>query len=273
MSGARTAVARHARALPGFDGRVAASLARLQDAAQFHAGRIVQASSLGAEDMVITDLVARHQLDIAVATLDTGALHDETLGLIPRIASFYGIAVECFSPMPEDVHAFVVEHGSLAMRQSIDLRKACCGLRKIEPLQRMLNGRSAWITGLRREQSNDRGGVPFSAADAAGRKKLSPLADWAWADVWHYIALHEVPYNALHDAFFPSIGCAPCTQAVALGEDFRAGRWSWEHESAKECGLHEHPVALAARAPALARARARVRVRTSAQTRLTENAT
>lgn len=251
MSGNYAAIARHARALPGFDGRVAASLARLQAAAQAHAGRIVQASSLGAEDMVITDLIARHHLPIRVATLDTGALHDETLALIPRIASRYGIVVERFSPTPEAVSAFVAEHGPLAMRQSIDLRKACCGLRKLEPLQRLLDGRSAWITGMRREQSNHRGGVPFSETDSHGREKLSPLADWASADVWHCVALNDVPYNPLHDAFFPSIGCAPCTRAVALGEDFRAGRWWWEQAGAKECGLHVHPIALPAqtRAP------------------------
>jgi len=242
-SAAPTAIARHARALPGFDERVAASLARLQAAAQAHAGRIVQASSLGAEDMVITDLIARHRLPVAVATLDTGALHDQTLALMPRIAERYGIAVERYSPRADDVAAFVAEHGALAMRQSIGLRKACCGLRKLEPLKRMLDGRNAWITGMRREQSNDRGDVPFTETDANNREKLSPLADWAWADVWHYIAQNDVPYNPLHDDFFPSIGCAPCTRAVALGEDFRAGRWWWEQDGAKECGLHAHGMA------------------------------
>ena len=245
MTAAQTAVARHARALPGFADRVSASLSRLHIAAQAHAGRIVQASSLGAEDMVITDLIARHGLPISVATLDTGALHDETLALIPRIASSYGVTVERFSPLPAGVAAFVAENGPLAMRQSVQLRKACCGLRKIEPLQRLLTGSSAWITGMRREQSSDRGDVPFSETDAGGREKLSPLADWAWADVWQYIVLNGVPYNALHDAFFPSIGCAPCTRAVALGEDFRAGRWWWEQDGAKECGLHAHAEPLA----------------------------
>ena len=241
-----TAIQRHARALPGFDDRVDAALARLQTAALSHPGTIVQASSLGAEDMVITDLIARHRLPITVATLDTGALHDATLALIPRIAARYGIDVERFAPSADDTAAFVAEHGALAMRQSIELRQACCGLRKVEPLQRLLKGRTAWITGMRREQSNDRGGVPFTETDSNGRDKLSPLADWAWADVWHYIALYAVPYNALHDAFFPSIGCAPCTRAVALGEDFRAGRWWWEQQGNKECGLHVHPITLPA---------------------------
>jgi sulfate adenylyltransferase subunit 2 len=124
------------------------------------------------------------------------------------------------------------------MRESIHLRKACCGLRKLEPLSRLLTRRSAWVTGLRREQSGARAVVPFSELDDAGRTKFNPLADWSWHDVWHYIALHQVPYNPLHDEFFPSIGCEPCTRAVALGEDFRAGRWWWESEDAKECGLH-----------------------------------
>ena len=105
----------------------------------------------------------------------------------------------------------------------------------------LLAGRSAWITGLRREQSVDRAAVELESIDAEGRTKLSPLADWTWGDVWHYIALHDVPYNALHDHFYPSIGCAPCTRAIALGEDFRAGRWWWEQEGAKECGLHVAP--------------------------------
>ena len=124
------------------------------------------------------------------------------------------------------------------MRQSIDLRKACCDIRKLEPLARALLGRSAWIAGLRREQSGARAEVPFDSIDDQGRTKYSPLADWTLADVWQYVATNGVPYNPLHDAFFPSIGCEPCTRAVALGEDFRAGRWWWENEDAKECGLH-----------------------------------
>ena len=124
------------------------------------------------------------------------------------------------------------------MYESIDLRKGCCGIRKLEPLSRMLAQRGAWVTGLRREQSNTRAVVPFSETDDKGRAKVNPLADWSWADVWHYIRTNDVPYNPLHDQFYPSIGCAPCTRAIAVGEDFRAGRWWWEDEKAKECGLH-----------------------------------
>lgn len=232
------AVALHARALPGFDERVERSLALLREAAAQHPGRIVQATSLGAEDMVISDLIARHRLPIAIATLDTGRLHAPTLALIDRIAAHYGLPVERFQPQAEAVVHFVRTHGEDAMYRSTELRKTCCAVRKLEPLARLLAGRTAWVTGLRREQSDARGGVAEVETDAQGRRKLSPMVEWRWADVWHYIRLHGVPYNPLHDEFYPSIGCAPCTRAISLGEDFRAGRWWWEHESAKECGLH-----------------------------------
>jgi phosphoadenosine phosphosulfate reductase len=238
-----TATARHARLTPGHEQRVAQTVVRLQNAAAAHPGRIVLATSLGAEDMVLTDLIARHHIPIALATLDTGKLHAETLALLPTIETHYGLTVERYAPLQEQAIQFVRSHGELAMRQSVALRKACCGIRKIEPLSRLLEGRSAWVTGLRREQSGARAEVPFEEHDDQGRAKHSPLADWSWNDVWHHIAAHGVPYNALHDRFFPSIGCEPCTRAVALGEDFRAGRWWWEQESAKECGLHVSPIA------------------------------
>jgi phosphoadenosine phosphosulfate reductase len=234
----RSAVERLARALPGFEDRVAAALDRLVRASAAHPGRIVQATSLGAEDMVITDLIARHRLAIPVATLETGRLHAETLALIERVEQHHGLHVARFSPPTEAVLAFEARHGRMAMRDSVEQRKACCALRKLEPLSRLLDGRTAWITGLRREQSGARAEVPFEDHDDTGRAKFNPLADWAWADVWHYIGQHGVPYNPLHDRFFPSIGCEPCTRAIADGEDFRAGRWWWENESAKECGLH-----------------------------------
>jgi phosphoadenosine phosphosulfate reductase len=232
------AIELYARPSAGFEERVGQALQRLQTAAGAHAGRIVQASSLGAEDMVVTDLIARHRLDIPVATLDTGALHPSTLQLIPAVQARYGLVIERFAPPPQQVAIFVHEHGEEAMYRSVALRKACCSLRKMEPLQRLLAGRTAWVTGLRREQSEGRAEVPFSETDAGARLKLNPLADWRWADVWHYIATHAVPYNALHDAFYSSVGCAPCTRAIAVGEPFRAGRWWWEADGAKECGLH-----------------------------------
>lgn len=228
----------YARAGAGFDARVEHTLGLLRQAAAAHAGRIVQATSLGAEDMVVTDLIARHGVPVAIGTLETGKLHAETVALIGRIEARYGLAVEVYRPREESVIEFVRTHGEEPMYRSIALRKACCGLRKLEPLGRMLAGRTAWVTGLRREQSDARGEVPFEDRDDQGRAKLNVLADWTWGDVWHYIATHHVPYNPLHDEFMPSIGCAPCTRAIAVGEPFRAGRWWWEDEAAKECGLH-----------------------------------
>ena len=236
-----SAVDLYARAKPGFETRVLKAVALLQQAAERHSGRVVFTTSLGVEDMVLTDLIARHGLPIALATLQTGKLHAQTLALLPRIEERYGLQVEQWQPQAEQVIQFVERHGELAMRQSVDLRKACCAMRKLEPLARALAGRSAWVTGLRREQSDARAEVPCTSIDEQGREKFNPLADWSQADVWHYVRTHEVPYNELHDQFFPSIGCEPCTRAVAFGEDIRAGRWWWESESAKECGLHLSP--------------------------------
>ena len=233
-----SALALYARATPGFDERVAHALSVLQASVAAHPGRIVQATSLGAEDMVLTDLIARHRLPIAVATLDTRMLHAQTIALVDAIRERYAITVELYRPVHDAVVHFVAAHGARAMFESIELRKGCCAIRKLEPLSRMLDGRGAWVTGLRREQSGSRASVPFSEADERGRTKFNPLADWSWNDVWHYIAENDVPYNALHDAFYPSIGCAPCTRAIPVGEDFRSGRWWWENQDAKECGLH-----------------------------------
>ncbi|MDB6002131.1 MAG: phosphoadenosine phosphosulfate reductase [Rhizobacter sp.] len=242
-----TAIALYARETRGFEERLAHTVALLRESAQQHAGHIVQATSLGAEDMVLTDLIARHAIPIALGTLETGMLHAETVALIGRIEDSYELKVEVYKPVTESVIRFVDTHGERPKYESIDLRKACCGIRKMEPLSRMLNGRTAWVTGLRREQSTNRGSVHFSEQDDNGRTKVNPLADWSWNDVWHYIGANDVPYNPLHDEFYPSIGCAPCTRAIAVGEDFRAGRWWWEEEKAKECGLHashEDPVVM-----------------------------
>jgi len=233
-----SAIDLYARLKPGFDERVDSAVSHLRAAAERHPATLVFTTSLGAEDMVVADLIARHGLAIPLATLQTGRLHAQTLALVPRIEARYGLKVELWEPVQEQVIQFVDRHGAMAMRDSIELRKACCALRKLEPLARALAGRTAWVTGLRREQSGARADVPFTSTDDNGREKIAPLADWSWADVWHYIRQQDVPYNELHDQFFPSIGCEPCTRAVALGEDFRAGRWWWENEDAKECGLH-----------------------------------
>ena len=237
---AGSAVALYARWSPLLDAKIAAAQERLREAVLQHGVGLLQSSSLGVEDMVVTDLIQRAGLRIDVATLDTGKLHAETLALIPRIQARYGVEVALFQPLASAVVEFVRREGEDAMFRSIALRKACCGVRKLEPLARMLAGRSAWITGLRREQSGARAEVAFDEDDGQGRRKLSPIADWTWAEVWAYVERFEVPTNPLHDRFMPSIGCAPCTRAIAVGEDFRAGRWWWE-DSSKECGLHAKP--------------------------------
>ncbi|MFN3618274.1 MAG: phosphoadenylyl-sulfate reductase [Aquabacterium sp.] len=244
---AGSAISLYAKASPDFEAKLADTVALLKAAAAEHPGQVVQATSLGVEDMIVTDLIARHGIDIAVGTLETGALHPETVALISTIESHYadafggqGVKVEVYKPVAEAVIAFVRTNGEKAMYESIELRKACCGIRKLEPLARMLDGRTAWITGLRREQSSNRGGMLARESDDKGRAKFNPMIEWTWGDVWHYVKEHGVPYNPLHDQFMPSIGCAPCTRAIAVGEDFRAGRWWWEDEAAKECGLHVH---------------------------------
>jgi phosphoadenosine phosphosulfate reductase len=233
-----SAIVLYAHASAGFEAKLRHTIELLRAAAEEHTCTIVQATSLGVEDMVLTHLIAQERLPIAIATLETGKLHAQTLALIPAIEARYGLVVELFRPQAESVIRFVRDHGERAMFESIALRKACCGLRKMEPLGRMLATRSAWVTGLRREQSDARGEVPERDRDDAGRLKLNPLADWSWGDVWHFVATRDVPYNPLHDEFMPSIGCEPCTRAIAVGEPFRAGRWWWEDEAAKECGLH-----------------------------------
>lgn len=238
---AGSAIGLYARPSRDFEAKLAETVALLKAAAQEHPGTIVQATSLGVEDMIVTDLIARHALPIAIGTLETGMLHAETSALIPTIESRYaaeGLKVEVYHPQAEAVIEFVRRHGDQAMYQSLDLRKGCCGIRKIEPLGRMLAQRTGWITGLRREQSNNRGDMLAREQDDKGRAKFNPMIDWTWGDVWHYVSVNQVPYNPLHDQFMPSIGCAPCTRAIAVGEDFRAGRWWWEDENSKECGLH-----------------------------------
>lgn len=223
-----------------FADKLAATKALLQQAAaQWQP--LKQASSLGAEDVVITHLINQLSLDIPVFVLETGALHHETLALLERLQAHSRAAIQVYRPQHEAVIGFVKQPGQHAIYESMDHRKACCGIRKLEPLGRALSGQRAWITGLRREQSQARAEVAAQEADTTNGVpivKFNPLVEWTWGDVWHYIAQHHVDYNPLHDHFFPSIGCAPCTRAISLGEDFRAGRWWWENSDLKECGLH-----------------------------------
>lgn len=266
------ATALHARPSANYADKLQEAQLTLQQAAVLGASRVrgdsdvsvqarlvTQASSLGAEDVVITHLINALALDIPVFVLETGALHTETLALLERTQAQSRAPITVYRPEHMAVMQFVRNNGQDAMYHSIDLRKACCGIRKMEPLARALAGKLGWITGLRREQSNARADVPLidtSEAGAhnagatspeqdarmgdanAGMTKFNPLANWTWGDVWHYIATNGVDYNPLHDQFYPSIGCAPCTRAISLGEDFRSGRWWWEDETAKECGLH-----------------------------------
>ena len=230
----------HAKASATFADKLAGPQAQLKAAAlELHP--LKQASSLGAEDVVITHIINSLQLDIPVFVLETGALHSDTLALLERLQAHSRAPVQVYRPQHEAVIAFVKQPGQQAIYESMANRKACCGIRKLEPLGRALQGQKAWITGLRREQSQARAEVSAQEADMTNGVpiiKLNPLVDWTWGDVWHYIASNQVDYNPLHDQFFPSIGCAPCTRAISLGEDFRAGRWWWEDETAKECGLH-----------------------------------
>jgi len=229
-----------ANASAEFAAKLAETQALLQRAAADYAPA-TQASSLGAEDVVITHLINSLQLDIPVFVLETGALHTETLALLERTQAHSRAPILVYRPEQASVIQFVRNQGQDAIFKSIALRKECCGVRKMAPLARALKGQKAWITGLRQEQSSARAEVPVQDNSEVATKdlyKFNPLARWTWGDVWHYIASNQVDYNPLHDRFFPSIGCAPCTRAISLGEAFRAGRWWWEDEAAKECGLH-----------------------------------
>ena len=234
-----SAIARYASPSASYAAKRARAEALLREAAAL--GDATQANSLGAEDMVITDLLRRLQLPIGVFVLDTGRLHTETLALLERTEALEGITVQVFRPQHAAVVQFIRTQGQDAIYDSMAQRKQCCNIRKMEPLARALAGKKAWITGLRREQSSARAEVPqvdSSEVASKGLTKFNPLADWTQGDVWHYIAENQVDYNPLHDQFYPRIGCAPCTRAISLGEDFRSGRWWWEDASAKECGLH-----------------------------------
>jgi phosphoadenosine phosphosulfate reductase len=244
---AGSAMARNAAPSGEYVIKLAEAQAVLAQAAVQYAGdegraaKITQASSLGAEDVVISHLINSQKLDIRIFVLETGRLHQETLDLLERFKASSRATVTVYTPVNESVVQFVDREGKDAMYKSIALRKACCGIRKMEPLERALKGKDAWITGLRREQSGARAEVPL-VDTSEKRVKINPLANWTWGDVWHYIQANKLDYNPLHDQFFPSIGCEPCTRAISLGEDFRSGRWWWEANleggAAKECGLH-----------------------------------
>ncbi len=199
----------------------------------------VFASSFGAEDMVLMDMIYRYSYDIEIFTLDTGRLPEETYQLIQQAKSHYDREVKVYRPDVESIDEYVNKNGLDAFYDSVNLRKQCCQLRKVEPLKRALENKRAWITGMRRSQAVTRDDLLISEWDDEHKlQKFNPLHDWSNNDVWAYIHQSNVPYNKLHDMGYASIGCAPCTRAIASGEDVRAGRWWWESPEHKECGLH-----------------------------------
>ncbi len=200
------------------------------------------ASSLSVEDMVLTDAVFRGGLPVEVFTLDTGRLHGDTLRVLEAIRERYGRSITVHRPDPHAVFDYVSVFGRDAFYRSANLRKRCCEIRKVEPLRRALAGKRAWIAGLRRGQSTGRSEVPARRFDPVhGIEKFNPLAAWSETEVWSYIRAFAVPYNALYDQGYRSIGCAPCTRPVTPDEDVRAGRWWWEAAESRECGLHLGP--------------------------------
>lgn len=200
---------------------------------------VALASSLSAEDMVITDAIARLRLPITVFTLDTGRLHQETVDLIGAVQARYGLKIEVYRPDKADVAAFVAAHGRDGFYDGVAQRKLCCSIRKVAPLGRALTGRDAWITGQRREQAHSRAALAEREHDdERDIAKYNPLAAWSWADVLDYVGRFEAPMSPLYARGYASIGCEPCTKPVRPGEDPRAGRWWWENEDSKECGLH-----------------------------------
>lgn len=200
------------------------------------------ANSFGAEDMVLTDLIARDFPTIQVFTLDTGRLPEETYRLMQQTRERYRIKIRFYYPQAEAVEEYVRLNGINGFYESVSQRKGCCHVRKVEPLHRALAEKKGWVTGLRRQQAVTRADLPSTEFDAElGLTKINPLIEWSEEEVWAYVRQYDVPYNALHDGGYPSIGCAPCTRAVQPGEDIRAGRWWWENPENKECGLHRAP--------------------------------
>lgn len=213
----------------------------LQWAFEKYAPNIALACSFQAEGSVLIDMIYRQRAsDFRVFTLDTGRLNQETYNCMEAIRARYGVKIEAFFPSTARVEAMVREHGMNLFYDSIENRKLCCGIRKVEPLKRALAGLDAWMTGLRREQAVTRTETRKVEVDEdhGGIVKVNPLVDWSYDQVWDYIRKNRVPYNRLHDQSYPSIGCAPCTRAVKTGENLRAGRWWWENPETKECGLH-----------------------------------
>lgn len=202
--------------------------------------KIVLSTSLGLEDQVLTEMTLRQKRDIKIFTLDTGRLFPETYDLIARTNKHFGIRIKTYFPEPARVEEMVANHGINLFYDSVEKRKMCCAIRKVAQLPRAFECMEAWICGLRKDQSVSRFFNKMVEWDENnGLIKINPLINWTIKEVWDYIKNHNIPYNLLHDRGFPSIGCEPCTRAIEPGEDVRAGRWWWENELHKECGLHK----------------------------------
>ncbi|PWJ44530.1 phosphoadenylyl-sulfate reductase [Sediminitomix flava] len=213
----------------------------LAELAKLFPGKVVFSTSLGQEDQVITDMIFKNDIPVSIFTLDTGRLFQETYNLLDSVKRIYKKPIKVYFPKTESIQKLVEEKGPNSFYQSVENRKECCFIRKVEPLQRALKGNAIWVTGLRAGQSDARQDLDSLEWDEANQIiKFHPLIDWSFDEMINYLEEHQVPYNSLHDKGFPSIGCAPCTRAVREGEDIRAGRWWWE-TSKKECGLHLKP--------------------------------
>lgn len=216
-------------------------LKQLQYLSERFPGEITFSTSFGLEDQAITHFIASNKLPIKIFTLDTGRMFPETYSTWSRTVEKYPLAISAFYPEANSLQEFITEKGPNSFYNSVENRKQCCFIRKVEPLQRALKGNKIWITGIRAEQSNNRHDMPMVEWDEINLViKIHPLLSWTWGQVKQFVSRNNVPYNPLHDNGFVSIGCAPCTRATKPGEDFRAGRWWWEDSSKKECGLHIH---------------------------------
>ncbi len=218
-----------------------AETANLEKLTQLFPGKVVFSTSFGLEDQAITHLIAENKLPVKIFTLDTGRMFAETYSTWSRTVEKYNLAIHAYYPNAETLQEFISSKGPNSFYESVETRKQCCGIRKVEPLQRALKGNEVWITGIRAEQSNNRHDMPVVEWDETNQIiKYHPILNWTWEQVKEFISKNNIPYNPLHDRGFVSIGCAPCTRAIKPGEDFRAGRWWWEDNSKKECGLHVH---------------------------------
>lgn len=212
---------------------------RLAELASKTSGRMVFTTSFGLEDQVVTHLISERKLAIEIVTLETGRLFPETYELWSETEARYGVKISAYTPRTADIEAYVSDNGINGFRHAVEARKSCCAIRKLEPLARALNGAAIWVTGLRAEQSKHRASTPLLEHDQTyDLVKFNPLVDWTRQHLVDFITLEQIPYNPLHDIGFASIGCAPCTRAIKLGEDERAGRWWWEDDAKRECGLH-----------------------------------